>query len=101
MNSENKEDQLKGLEAFKKCANKDLCLAMAYKLNFDFQQINKLNLELVDILVNSHKYSEAADILIYTDAYKIEQAVEYYNKGNAFVQALRESMKAGNDILKR
>jgi hypothetical protein len=54
-------------------------------------------LELVDILVNSHKYSEAADILIQTNAYKIEQAVEYYNKGNGFVQALRESMKVGDD----
>jgi hypothetical protein len=35
MNSESVEDQLKGLEAFKKCANRDLCLAIAYKLNFD------------------------------------------------------------------
>jgi hypothetical protein len=70
---------------------------MAYKLNFDSLQINQLNLELVDILVNSHKYSEAADILIQTNAYKIEQAVEYYNKGNGFVQALRESMKVSDD----
>ena len=27
--------------------------------------------------------------------------MEYYNKGNAFVQALRESMKVGNDPQKR
>jgi len=35
MNSQSNDDLLKGLQAFKKCANKDLCLAMAFKLDYD------------------------------------------------------------------
>jgi len=58
-------------------------------------------LELVDIMISNNKYTEAADILVQTNGYLINQAVEYYNKGNSFMQALRESMKVKDDNEKR
>ena len=58
--------------------------------------MTRLKTELIDILANQHKFQEAADLLCQLPNYQISQAVEYYNKANAFMQAIRESMKEQN-----
>lgn len=47
--------------------------------------MNRLKTELIDILANQHKFQEAADLLCQLPNYQISQAVEYYNKANAFM----------------
>ena len=93
MGSENPEDLNKSLEAFKKCANVDLALSVAYKLKYDAEQEQQLQMELVDILASSSKFDEAGDLYCKQENYNSSQAVEYFNKGGAYLKAVREAMK--------
>ena len=93
MSSDAVEDIEKSLTAFKKGANVEMCISIAYKLDFSQEDLTKLNYELVDILASSHSYKNAADLLCSLENYPRAKAVEYYNKGNQFFSAIREAMK--------
>jgi len=93
MSSEDAEDQEKSLEAFKKCGNVAMCLSLAFKLKFKAEDVEKLKVELVDLLAGMHRHKEAGDLLCQTIKYEVSQAVDFYTKGNAFMQAIREASK--------
>lgn len=93
MGSEHTEDHEKGLQAFKKCGNVDMCLSLAFKLKFNAGDLQTLKMELIESLSGVHRYKDAGDLLCQTNGYEVQQAVELYNKGNAFMRAIRESTK--------
>lgn len=93
MSSEAIEDIEKSLQAFKKSANVQMCQSIAYKLNFDEEEILKLNFELVEEMASGHNFKEAGDLLCTLSGYQLERAVELFNKGNQFFSAIREAMK--------
>jgi len=71
MNSESPEDLKKSLSAFKTCCNVDMCFSIAFKLEFDEDQVSELMKEVIEILASSHKYKEAADMLCQTEDYSL------------------------------
>lgn len=93
MSSDAIEDIEKSLQAFKKSANVQMCQSIAYKLDFNQEDMLKLNFEIVDIMASSHSYKEAGDLLCTLDGYQLDRAVELFNKGNQFFSAIREAMK--------
>ena len=66
MSSDDPEDQEKSLSAFKKIANIDMCISLAYKQKLKPEDIEKLKIELVDSLADLHRYKEAGDLLCQT-----------------------------------
>lgn len=48
--------------AFKKCGNIDMCLSIAYRLQFSKDNVLILLQELIDILVSSQRFKEAGDL---------------------------------------
>mmetsp|Transcript_26788 Transcript_26788/g.40861 ORF Transcript_26788/g.40861 Transcript_26788/m.40861 type:complete len:186 (-) Transcript_26788:697-1254(-) len=87
------EDLQSALEAFKKCVNIDMCFSLAYRLQFGPDKLEALRNDLVDILATAHRYKEAGDLIVGGPNYDISTAVDMYAKGNAFMQAIRESSK--------
>ena len=96
MGSENPSDLQKSLEAFKKCANVEMAFSVAYKLKFTNEQQQQLLQEMVEILAAASKFVEAAELYCKQEAYSSSQAVEYFNKGGAFLKAIKEAMKEGD-----
>ena len=90
MSSEDPQDLEKSLMAFKKCGNVDMCFAVARKIDADIVQ---LRMDLVESLKESNRNVDAADLYCQVEGYDVETAVEYYTKGNAFMQAIREASK--------
>jgi hypothetical protein len=70
-----------------------MCYSIAYSLGCEPSQIHELTTDLVEVLVSSNRFREAGDLYITLPDYQISQAVEYYSKGSAFMQAIKESMK--------
>ena len=64
MSTGENEDTLRALEAFKKCANVEMCQSIGYKLGYAEDDFQRMNLELVDILNAAHRYKEAGDLTI-------------------------------------
>lgn len=62
MSSEKVEDLERSLQAFKKCANVDMCLSIAYKLKFEGDDIEHLKAEMVEVLAAASKFKEAGDL---------------------------------------
>lgn len=100
MTSEDPADLEKSLAAFKKCGNIDMCLSIAYSLGCEQDQIELLIKDLVAVMKAAAKYKEAGDLMCKLSQYDASEAVEYYSKGNAFMQAIRESMKEEDEELK-
>jgi len=50
-------------------------------------------------LAASHRFKEAADLLCQTTDYDISYSVDLYNKGNHFMGAIREAMRANDETL--
>jgi elongator complex protein 1 len=100
MNSEEPEDLQKSLDAFKKCGNIEMCLSIAYSLGVEQEQIEVLMKDLVTVLTTAGRFKEAGDLLCRITDYSIQEAVEYYSKGNAFMEAIRECMKEEDEDLK-
>tara|TARA_B110000285_G_C15049305_1_gene576099 strand:+ start:407 stop:706 length:300 start_codon:yes stop_codon:yes gene_type:complete len=93
MGSENKEDLQKSIEAFKKCNNVEMTFSVAYKLKFTEEEHQQLHQEMVENLAAASKFDEAGDLYCKLDVYISSQAVEYFNKGGAFLKAVKEAMK--------
>lgn len=70
-----------------------MCLSIAYSLGVDEDQIDLLMKDLITVLTVASRFKEAADLLCKTKDYSLQEAVEFYSKGNAFMEAIRESMK--------
>lgn len=51
---------------------------------------------MVEILAAASKFVEAGDLYCKQEAYSSSQAVEYFNKGGAFLKAVKEAMKEGD-----
>ena len=91
----------KALQAFKKCLNVQLTMAIALKLNYNEDQLNELRNDLVERLTTVARYKDAADVLIQIPDYSIQQVVELYSKANEFMAAVKESMRAPADQRER
>jgi hypothetical protein len=96
MSSDAIEDIEKSLNAFKKSANVQMCQSIAFKLDFDEEEMLKLNFELVEVLSSSHSFKESGDLLCTLPGYQLDKTVELFNKGNQFFSAIREAMKEKN-----
>ena len=48
---------------------------------------------MVENLAAASKFDEAGDLYCKLDVYISSQAVEYFNKGGAFLKAVKEAMK--------
>ena len=94
MNSDEPEDLEKSLNAFKSCGNVEMCYSIAYSLGCEPEQINELTTDLVEVMVNTNRFKEAANLYVTLPNYSATQAVEYYTKGSSFMEAIKESMKA-------
>lgn len=70
-----------------------MCFSIAYSLGCEEEQIEMLTKDLIGVLTSKNRFKEAGDLLCKLGQYNIQEAVEYYSKANAFMQAIRESMK--------
>ena len=93
MSSDEPEDLEKSLNAFKKSGNVDMCLSIAHKLGCEKDQVELLTKDLIQVLIVAGRHKDAGDLLCTLTDYNIQEAVEYYSKGDAFMPAIREAMK--------
>jgi tetratricopeptide (TPR) repeat protein len=90
----------KGLEAFKKSLNVDMCLSMAYENKFNEDQIRSLVIDLVEKLQNGSKFEQAGDLLRTLKDCKIEEVIDCYNKANKFLKSIEVATQSGlRDII--
>lgn len=71
MNSDEPEDLEKSLNAFKKCANIDMCFSIAHGLGCDKEQLDDLTRDLVEVLCVASRFKEAGNLLCKLDEYEL------------------------------